>query len=335
MTGMTILLASAGRRPYLVRWFIDAFELLGVDGRVILTDVDGNAPARAFATVFLPAPPVASSDYSTWLDETLRREGVDIAISVNDFELSTWARLGADRKWDALVRLSPEAQSLIEDKFAMADLLKEHSIASPELIALHELTALDDRPLVLKGRYGSGSRGLRIGPGRDLLRLLPEALSEVTQSDGTSAASYADPAEVLICQELIRGQEYGLDVICDLREQFVAVLVRKKLAMRAGETDRAVTVEPAAFESLGRRLAKAIPHRGVIDVDVIVDSAGRAWVIDVNPRFGGGYPFSHVAGANVPAALVGWMSGSSMIDSFMDYQAEVVGSKSVEIVRLP
>lgn len=335
MTGATVLLASAGRRPYLARWFSEAFDRLGVQGRVVLADADVHAPARAFADCFIAAPPVASGDYSRWLRETLERENIDLAISINDFELSTWARLEDHSTFDVLVRLAPSLQDAVEDKRAMANLLTANDIATPRNVPLDSDQTAAESEIVLKGRYGSGSRGLRLTQRSEVERLLPAVISEVTERDGAPASHIDEAAHLVVAQERIRGDEYGLDVVCDLDGQFASVLARKKLAMRAGETDRAVTVEPAAFAELARRLAQAIPHKGVIDVDVIVDERGAAWVIDVNPRFGGGYPFSHVAGADVPAALIAWLTGTSDAGQFLHYEPNVAGSKSVEIVRLP
>ena len=85
--------------------------------------------------------------------------------------------------------------------------------------------------------------------------------------------------------------------------------------MRSGETDEAVILGPddPAWTSLnktGEKLAGALKPRGLIDVDVIIDEAEQQpFVIDINARFGGGYPFSHLAGADVPRAYVLWMKG--------------------------
>lgn len=333
MSGPSILLASAGRRPYLVRWFRDAFERLQVDGRVVLSDVDDLSPARPFADEFLLAPPVVSPGYEEWLRATLHTEGIDLALSVNDFELSKWAQLGDDEELSPLLRLSADVQDAVEDKHHMSRLLCEHNVRTPPLLVLDELQHEPDLPVVLKGRFGSGSKGLRRTTTSGIAELLPGVLSEVTERDGATPRN-GEPASVIVAQEMVQGDEYGLDVVCDLDGRFVTVLARKKMAMRAGETDRAISVDPQRFQELARQLAIAVPHRGVMDVDVIVDAVDREWVIDINPRFGGGYPFSHVAGSDVPAAVVSWLIGSTRVDELLSYEAGVVGSKSVEVVRL-
>src|SRR5690606_28947103 len=112
---------------------------------------------------------------------------------------------------------------------------------------------------------------------------------------------------LVVVQELIEGPEFGGDVVAPLvRDETTprAVYAREKLSMRAGETDRAITVDPEPFRSLGCAVADVIGSQGLIDLDVIVDRAGVPNIIDVNPRFGGGYPFMHMAGADVPQYYV-------------------------------
>src|SRR5713226_9890406 len=73
----------------------------------------------------------------------------------------------------------------------------------------------------------------------------------------------------------------------------------------AGETDRAITVKSTRLEALGGAIGRKLGHIGILDCDVIVIE-DRCYVLDMNPRFGGGYPFSQMAGANLPAVLLAW-----------------------------
>ena len=40
--------------------------------------------------------------------------------------------------------------------------------------------------------------------------------------------------------------------------------------------------------------------------------------LEMNPRFGGGYPFSHTLGANFPLAIIEWCSGVEF--DFVDFK---------------
>lgn len=332
---MNILLSSVGRRPYLVRWFRDALRDNAVDGTVIAADVDPHAPSRPFADAFVLAPTVVDPSYESWLRRTLTEHDVDLAISINDFELSTWALLSDDDELRSLVRLSADTQRVIEDKFATSQALDAAEVSSPITWLGGTLPGPDDAPgpFVTKGRFGSASRGLRFADRNTLQSAIDEAVQEVTTRQGVPALSQTEvpPSELLVVQERIDGVEYGLDVVSNLDGEYAGVLARRKIAMRSGETDRAVSVDPTPFEEIARGIAQAIPHPGTIDVDVFVDESGDCFVIDINPRFGGGYPFSHLSGARVPSCYVAWALGRSEDPSWLRYDTQVIAGKYVEI----
>lgn len=335
----TILLASAGRRPYLVRWFKEALELNGLSGRVVLADTDQFAPARAVADDFVHAPLARDPEYVPWLAKTIADNAVDVAVSVNDFEISTWSRLHSEPAFSALVRTTADIQESVEDKVAMSAALLEQGISVPSLEKPSHALAMTGRGdeaerIVIKGRFGSASRGLRVIQRREVAAVMASAHAEVTERDGRATSADDDPDATLVVQSFIEGEEFGLDVVCDFTGEYATVLVRKKLAMRNGETDRAVSVDAARFELLARKLSAALPHKGVFDVDIIVDSAGDPWVIDVNPRFGGGYPFSHTAGAHIPAAYVAWANDLPVAPEWLASEGGVLSGKSVEVVRI-
>lgn len=336
---MNILLSSVGRRPYLVRWFQEALRVNGLDGRVIAADLDGLAPSRSVADDFLVAPPVTDPQYRNWLAQVLEDEEVQLAISINDFELSAWAHFGRQEQWKPLIRLAPEIQTLVEDKLAMSKSLAQSDISTPQTwLGGNVSEGIEaENEYVTKGRFGSASRGLHFAEGKRLKNSIEAATQEVTNSQGQLAIEQEEysPSDLVIVQERIVGPEYGLDVVCDLNGDFAGVLARRKIAMRAGETDRAESVSPHLFEKVARSIAEVVPHPGTIDVDVITDSDGEIFVIDVNPRFGGGYPFSHLAGARVPNAYVGWAAGKSVPNDWLNYDPGVIGGKCVETVRIP
>lgn len=335
---MNVLLCSVGRRPYLVEWFKEAQESTGSNGLVVAADADPYAPSQAFADVFELAPLVSDPDYPEWLAETLGKHDIGLALSVNDFELSKWAELANDACFDPLLRLSPELQAIAEDKLVMYQSLSDAGINAPETWLLS--TALDkpdllaeSEQLVLKGRYGSASRGLRFVTPKTLREAAQDAFSEVTGPSGSHAESFEEAVDLMVVQLKIVGQEFGLDVVNDLGRNFAGVLARKKIKMRFGETDQALSVPPYEFEGLGAAVSVVTRHQGLIDTDVMVDSSGKAWLIDLNPRFGGGYPFSHLAGADVPAAYLSWCRLEKGGDS-LSYDDGVRGAKAVSVVEV-
>lgn len=335
---MNILLSSSGRRPYLVKWFQDALKANNIDGKVIVADLDPLAPARQFADTFVTAPAVTDPTYRSWLEQTLAEQNVELAVSINDFELSEWAQLEDNAKWQSLVRLDGHVQTKVEDKYAMSEFFEQSGIPSPKtwLGKTPPQENLQCKEFVTKGRFGSASRGLQFVDLSGLDKAIETATEEVTDRTGQQALRQdkVPPTELVLVQEKIDGIEYGLDVVSDLNGDFVSVLVRRKIAMRGGETDRAECIDASDFQEIARRVAQAVPHPGTIDVDIIVDSGGTPFVIDVNPRFGGGYPLSHVAGARIPNAYVAWSAGLPVPKKWFTYELGAIAGKYVETVRV-
>lgn len=335
---MNILLSSVGRRPYLVRWFQDALEANGLGGQVIAADMDPLSPAQAFADKFIGAPGVEDPQYRDWLGRVLVEQEISLAVSINDFELSEWAQLPKTEEWSPLVRITAETQALVEDKYAMGEALNRFGIHNPVTWLGGNLPPLTDgdTQYVTKGRFGSASRGLRFPDAHGLEDAVKAVTHEVTTRQGKPAlGQHAVPAEdLVIVQEKIIGEEYGLDVVCDLEGSFASVLARRKITMRSGETDRAESVDAREFHDLAQCIVQAVPHPGTIDVDVIIDAKGAPYVIDINPRFGGGYPFSHLAGARVPNAYVAWAAGHPVTKDWLVGDSGVIGGKLVETVRI-
>lgn len=335
---MNILLSSVGRRPYLVRWFREALVANGIEGKVIVADLDEISPARSISDEFVPAPRVDAPDYRAWLEDLLTEHPIDLAVSVNDFELSQWSLLPRGGRWDVLLRLDSRMQELVEDKLQTGKLLDAAGVLTPDtwLGTEAEVIKTPGQRYVTKGRYGSASRGLRFVESADLVEAVASATQEVTTPEGQLALlqDEVDPEKFVIIQEEIAGGEYGLDVVCDLAGEFAGVLARRKISMRAGETDQAETVDAGPFEDIARRIAIAIPHPGTMDVDVIVDMHGDAYVLDINPRFGGGYPFSNLAGARIPYAYVAWAAGKPVKEEWLRNRSGVIGGKYVEVVEI-
>ena len=59
------------------------------------------------------------------------------------------------------------------------------------------------------------------------------------------------------------------------------------------------------------------------------------YVLDLNPRFGGGYPFSHAAGANLPAALLAWASNAAPDPTWLEARPDVRVGKCDRLVVVP
>ena len=125
--------------------------------------------------------------------------------------------------------------------------------------------------------------------------------------------SEADMDRALLIQEKISGKEYGLDIFNDLNGNYIFTTVKEKIAMRSGETDIARIVDNEYLSVLGEKIGKTLAHIGNLDMDVIIKE-DAAYIIDMNARFGGGYPFTHNAGVNELEAIIRYCRGEDNIE---------------------
>ena len=310
---MNILLTCAGRRNHTVDVFKEAVN--GIGG-VFASDCCAEAPALMVADKAFVVPPAKDRGYVEALLEICEAHGVGLLIPALEPELLLLSReRGRFSRIGTQVMVSdPEVVGLCYDKLGSQQFLEKLGIPTP-----HTCTDLSEArlaldagllrfPLVLKPRWGVSSVGLSFPENQEELeRAYKHTLSLVKQSS-FAQASEQDPDRCIMIQERIYGQEYGLDVVNDLQGNHMCTLAKRKLRMSAGRTDRAVSVTDATLSELGQRIGSHLRHRGVLDCDVLVTEKS-AFPIDLNPRLGGGYPFSHLAGANLPAALVDWARG--------------------------
>jgi carbamoyl-phosphate synthase large subunit len=312
---MNILFTCAGRRNYLLHYFKDVVK---PNGLIIAADMQTTAPAMATADKSFVVPKVYDESYLDRLLDICKHEQVSVLISLNDLDLPILAeaRKHFENVGTTLLVSSKEIVDICFDKWRTYEFAIENDIACPKTFLSLEkaVKALNEEklsfPLTLKPRWGSASIGIEFPENVQELQLAYELAFMKLSRGIISEASSSDKKRAILIQEKLTGVEYGLDVLNDFSCKPVQVYVKEKLAMRAGETDKAVLRKRADLEDLGADIGKALGHIGNLDCDVF-ESGGKFYLLEMNPRFGGGYPFSHMAGANYPAAIVSWLKGRS------------------------
>ena len=331
---MRIIISSAGRRVYLVHWFRQALVEADVEGDVYVLDHDRRAPAAAAADGFRQLPPYTSGEYAQQLLRTVDELRPALFISLNDCELTTLSQGLSERLRERDVvapLLDGASHRAVADKLHMSRVLSRIGVPTPRTVLLSDTEAVHDLlettpAVILKDRWGSGSSGLRRRTAEQMRRWLATHPSMHSDFCGS-------PHDELIVQPHVVGTEYGIDIVTPVRGGPVAgVLARRKLSMRHGETAAAVSVDSSPFAGLAATLADALGIQGTVDVDLLLSGDGAASVIDINPRFGGGYPFSHVAGADVPHFFVASTLGFAPQPRWNTYRLGHVGAKHEGII---
>lgn len=310
---LNVAITCAGRRVGLVRAFQEALQGCGL---VHALDASPSAPALAAADRALIVPTLESPDYIPALLEFSTREDIRLLIAVHDLELPLLAahRQSFAERGTCVLVPTPEVVDLCWDKWQCQTWLRSGGMMCPRNY-LHEddaLRAVDSGaigfPLVVKPRWGVGSIGLESAGNADELRMVSALDRARLASSVLAAKSLSDPMHSLVIEERIDGTHYCLDVVNDLSGDYVTCWPKEKLRMRAGTADRVRFVDDAALRDVGQVLSSLVRQPGPMDVDVI-RTPEHDYIIDVNPRIGGTYPFSHAAGADLPRTLLAWVSG--------------------------
>ncbi len=312
---MNILFTCAGRRTYLLKYFK---ENMSKGDKVIATDMQLSAPALQAADVKLQVPAVYAPDYVGRTLDICREYAVDALISLNDLELPILSENKArfEELGVKVIVSDPEVIDICFDKYKTAKWVESLGLNSPKTYvrledAKNALAKGDiSFPLFMKPRWGSGSIGLETINDMEELDIYYNLLMKKIKKTILATASVGD--EYIMIQEKLTGSEFGLDVMNDLEGNNVAVSVKQKLAMRAGETDKAITVDIPEVREMGRVVGTSLKHIGNLDVDIMQRANGDYCVLELNPRFGGGYPFSYEAGVNMPKAIIEWVKGNSV-----------------------
>lgn len=334
---MNILLTSVGRRAYMVKYFKD---VLGGNGQVHVCNSDDHTVAFHYADKTVISPLIYDENYIPFLLDYCKANQIDVLISLFDIDLLVLSQ--NKQRFETIgTKVIVSDQGFIEvcnDKWKTYQFLKEHGFRAPKTYAsmADTLQALVDGelhfPIVVKPRFGCGSIAVAIAYDIDDLKYLhKKGNREVRQSYLKYESKTV--SEKLIFQECLDGQEYGADIINDLQGKQRSVIVRRKIAMRSGETDIAELVDMPVIRTELERLGSLTGHIGNVDCDVFMVE-DVPYILEMNARFGGGYPFSHMGGCNLPGAIVAWCKGEAVPQSMLSARVGIRGFKELYITQV-
>lgn len=315
---MNVLILSAGTRNKVVQYFKRA---IGGNGKVIATDMSELAPAVYEADKFYKVPRMTDAGYIDMIFDICKKENITGVLSLIDPELSLLAKHKAD--FAALgVTVIGSSYELCEralDKMEMYQWLCEMGYKCAKSYVDKEAFYVDveagkiDYPVFVKPVRGSAS----------------VAISKVYDKE-TVELLFAHNDNLMI-QEFLNGQEIGADVYIDMISgEVVSVFTKKKIIMRAGETDKAVSFKDEKLFALIEKFTKESGWSGQIDIDVF-DVNGEYYISEVNPRFGGGYPHAYECGCDHMTLILNNLSGIANPKKIGAYDEDIYMMKYNEI----
>ncbi|MBR2772956.1 MAG: ATP-grasp domain-containing protein [Kiritimatiellae bacterium] len=329
---MNVLLSAVGRRAYLVEYFKDVVRPLG--GRVYATNTTPDATGFLAADESRIVPPSATKEYVDVMVALCKEWDVRLLFSLHDWDAPVLAR--AKDRFLAVgtipVMGSPELLSICLDKYMTVKSMENIGVRCPKtVLSMEAALAQIPFPMIVKPRWGQGSLGLFKVDDHDELESAV-MLAEKSARNFAAVCPEIDVAQPqIVIQEHVSASEYGCDIVNDLAGRFHNAFIKRKFAMRSGETDAAESVECPAIQKAARRIAEWSCHLGCMDSDWFVPKDGDPILIELNPRFGGGYPFSHCAGVDVPLACINWAMGKDNEDWCKNFRVGVRAFKDISM----
>lgn len=315
---MNILLLAVGTRNKIVQYFKRAWS---GTGQVIATDSSILAPAIYEADRYYIVPPITAPDYLDAILDICKKEKITGLLSLIDPELSllaeheeTFRSMGV-----TVIGSSFELCEMSLDKMRMYRWLKNHHYLCAQswddTEAFYQDAAAQKAtyPVIVKPVQGSASLNLSKANDWETVRLL---------------TSHQDH---MMVQEYLDGQEIGADVYIDLISgEVVSIFTKKKIKMRAGETDKAVSFKENRLFELIEKFVKEAGFRGQIDIDLF-EKNGEYYISEVNPRFGGGYPHAYEAGCDHIQLIMNNLQGKVNEKRIGEYDENVYMMKYNEV----
>ena len=334
---MNILLTSVGRRSYLVEYFKQA---LAGRGQVICANMYADTAAMYVADQSVVVPASHDSTYIPKILELCRDYQIKLLSSFHDLDIYILSQHQDKIRQTGTFPMLPSADwgRIALDKLECHHYLTQHGFNPPWTTSdLSEaVTALAQGwlkfPVIIKARMGFGSLGLQRCYSLEALQAAYMLAREQVYNLNVGGQALLHPDESILIQQSIQGRELHINVINDLAGQYVCHFMCEVHAMRAGESDRATTVESSLAGDLPMRLSELTRHSGIWGVDCMDDN-GVLRIIDINPRFAGEYPFFHLAGADIPRAIIAWRSGIKPEPSWLKIKTGVHGIKDIKMIR--
>lgn len=313
-----ILILSAGTRNKVVQYFRRDFA---GKGSVIATDCSPLAPAIYEADRYYIVPRMSEPGYIDVILDICKKERIAAVLSLIDPELSLLA-LNENRFKAIGCTVIGSPYRLCElslDKFQMYEWLKNNGFNCAQ-------SYMDKADFLADKEKGLISYPVFVKPARGSASI---AISKVY--DDETLDLLFNHSEGMMIQQFLDGQEIGADVYIDLiSNEVVSIFTKKKLKMRAGETDKAVSFVDNRLNSLIIDFVERAGFRGQIDIDIF-DINGEYYISEVNPRFGGGYLHAYECGCDHMSLILENLYGHANKARIGEYESGVYMMKYNEV----
>jgi len=279
-----ILITSAGRRVSLVKSFQNTIKLFNQNAQVFTTDMNPTlSSACQISDGYLEVPRVTDSNYLNILKEYCKEKKISIIVPTIDTELSILAKVKEEFAKEGIsVAISSEKIcDIFYLKDSTEDFFVKNKLDTPREVDIKNCSY----PVFAKLNNSSCSIGATV------------VYSSEHAEELAKNKNY-------IFQEYVQGDEYTVDVFIDKYNQVISVVPRLRIEVRSGEVNKAKAIKNQdIIEAIKNLCSKLDGAYGCITIQLF-KTKDRIVFIEINPRFGGGYPLSFLSGANFAEFLI-------------------------------
>jgi carbamoyl-phosphate synthase large subunit len=295
------MLTSVGQRVDIARAFrAEGATVLGVDA-------DPLAPALYHCDLHMIVPRIADAEYVPMLARLLEEHDVRLVVPLNDLDFPVLAR-EREQLAPALVLLpDAEASARMSDKLEAHRFFVANGIPSPPSWAPEDVPEDARYPVLVKAREGFGSRNIFRASDREQLDFF---------------LAYTDVPSFV--QERCRGEEFSIDVFCDMDARCLNAIPRTMLLSKGGESIKGASLQDRELIDHGARVAEIVGVKGPANVQCFREPDGSLPITDVNTRFGGGFPVPLAAGGRYPELALALARGERPDPQLGDFREGVV-----------
>lgn len=311
MDKFNILFTSSGRRFALIKHFKEVLKKMNIEGEIITSDVKSTSPAAFISDFHELVPLVSNVRYISTLKEICLKYEINLLIPLIDTELCLLAQHKYEFEKIGVTVLisSPKINEICFDKVKTSKFFRENGINSPMEYEIENIL-LDDSPsfpYLIKPAKGSSSLGVFKVNNKSELEFFKNYISEP------------------ILQEYLEGDEYTIDALVDLDGQFITAVPRLRIETRAGEVSKGLTVKNELLINATKEVLRKMPGvLGCITLQCFYTSDGTIKFIEINPRFGGGFPLSIAAGADFPKYLIEKLTNKTPTTNLTNWKSDLM-----------
>ena len=284
-----ILITSAGKRVALTRYFKDTLHRFFPDAKVYTTDMNPSmAPAGYVSDGCIKVPRVTDKEYPNLLLKICETNDIGLVIATIDTELLLLADLKKEFAQRG-IQIMVSERSFVEmcrDKRNTSAFFENHGVRVPkEVDKYHPLS-----PLFAKPYDGSLSTNLHY------IKNAEDLTQEILDDPKLLFMEYIDKKVY---------KEYTVDMYFGKDNKVKCIVPRERIEIRAGEINKGRAEKNEILYFLKEKLGYIEGCVGCICVQLFFHPETKDMVgIEINPRFGGGYPLTYMAGGNFPELLI-------------------------------